>query len=87
MSSPKEILHVLSTITETDEVLSNPDLRLYDLQILDSMRTVELLLAVSLELGVDIQPAAFDRESWATPRKFLDDILRRSVVEDRVLIP
>ena len=78
MSSPEKILSLLSTVTETDEVLQNPDLALYDLQILDSMRTVELLLAVSRDLGIEISPADFDRDAWATPRKFVDDILSRS---------
>jgi D-alanine--poly(phosphoribitol) ligase subunit 2 len=80
MSSPEKILNLLSDITETDEVRSNPDLRLYDLQILDSMRTVELMVAVSSDLGVEILPAEFDREIWATPRKFLADILSRGAV-------
>lgn len=78
MSNPEEILKLLSEITETDEVRRNPDLALYELQILDSMRTVELLLAVSRDLGIEISPAEFDRDAWATPRKFVDDILNRS---------
>ena len=52
MPSPEKILSLLSAITESDEVRRNPDLALYDLQFLDSMRTVELLLAVSQDLGV-----------------------------------
>ena len=78
MATPEKILSLLSEITETDEVRRNPDLALYDLQILDSMRTVELLLAVSRDLGIEISPADFDRDAWATPRKFVDDILSRS---------
>jgi len=80
MSSPEKILSLLSTVTETDEVLQNPDLALYDLQILDSMRTVELILAVSSEFGIEISPAEFDRDAWATPGKFVGDILQRSAV-------
>jgi D-alanine--poly(phosphoribitol) ligase subunit 2 len=78
MSSPEQILNVLSEITETDEVRRNPDLPLYDLQILDSMRTVELLLAVARDLGIEISPAEFDRDAWATPGKFVADLLSRS---------
>jgi D-alanine--poly(phosphoribitol) ligase subunit 2 len=78
MTSPEKILNLLTEITESDDIRTHPDLPLYDLQILDSMRTVELLLAVSRELGIEISPAEFDRESWGTPRKFVEDILNRS---------
>jgi D-alanine--poly(phosphoribitol) ligase subunit 2 len=78
MSSPEEILNLLSAVTETDEVKTNPDLRLFDLQILDSMGTVELLVALSRDLGVEVQLAEIDRERWATPREFLNDILGRT---------
>ena len=80
MPTPEKILSLLSEITETEEVRRNPDLALYDLQILDSMRTVELLIAVSRDLGIEISPAEFDRDAWATPQKFVDDILNRSAL-------
>ena len=60
---------------------SNPDLALYDLQILDSMKTVELLVALSRDVGVEISPADFEREAWATPRKLVEDVLKRTGVE------
>jgi D-alanine--poly(phosphoribitol) ligase subunit 2 len=72
-----QILDVLATVAETDEVRSNPDLALYDLQVLDSMKTVELMVALSSELSVDVSPAEFEREAWATPQKFVADIEHR----------
>jgi len=74
------ILDVLASVAETEEVRTDPDLALYDLQILDSMKTVELIVALSREIGVEISPAEFEREAWATPRKLVDDILRRLAV-------
>ena len=71
------ILDVLASVAETDEVRTNPDLALYDLQILDSMKTVELIVALGSDLGVEVSPAEFEREAWATPAKFVADILRR----------
>ena len=71
------ILDVLATVAETDEVRTNPDLALYDLQILDSMKTVELIVALGRDIGVEVSPAEFEREAWATPAKFVADILRR----------
>jgi D-alanine--poly(phosphoribitol) ligase subunit 2 len=72
-----QILAVLARVAETDEVLKQPDLALYDLQILDSMKTVELIVALGQEVGVEISPAEFEREAWATPAKLVADIEKR----------
>ncbi|HYR58801.1 MAG TPA: D-alanine--poly(phosphoribitol) ligase subunit DltC [Chthoniobacteraceae bacterium] len=72
-----QILDVLARVAETDEVRTNPDLALFDLQVLDSMKTVELIVALSGELGVEISPAEFEREAWATPRKLVEDVQNR----------
>ena len=72
-----QILDVLARIAETDEVRTNPDLALFDLQVLDSMKTVELIVALGAELGVEISPAEFEREAWATPRKMVEDVQAR----------
>jgi D-alanine--poly(phosphoribitol) ligase subunit 2 len=72
-----KILEVLASVAETDEVRSNPDLPLYEMQILDSMKTVELIVALGREVGVEVSPAEFDREAWATPSKLVADVERR----------
>lgn len=72
-----QILDVLASVTETNEVRTQPDLALYDLQVLDSMKTVELIVALGREVGVEVSPAEFDREAWATPRKLVEDVQRR----------
>ena len=71
------ILDVLARVAETDEVRTNPDLALFDLQVLDSMKTVELIVAFGSELGVEISPAEFEREAWATPRLLVADLQQR----------
>jgi D-alanine--poly(phosphoribitol) ligase subunit 2 len=58
-------------VSQVDDVRHNPDARLYDLQILDSMKTVALILALSTEFGVTISPAELDREEWEIPRKIV----------------
>ena len=72
-----KILEILAAVAETEEVRTNPDLALYDLQVLDSMKTVELIVALGQQLGVEISPAEFEREAWATPAKFVADIQHR----------
>ena len=76
-ASADQILNVLASVAETDEVRTNLDLALYDLQVLDSMKTVQLIVEIGREIGVEVSPAEFDREAWATPRKIVEDIQRR----------
>ena len=71
------ILEVLANVAETDEVRAQPDLALYDLQVLDSMKTVQLIVELGQQLGVEISPAEFDRDAWATPAKLVADVQRR----------
>jgi D-alanine--poly(phosphoribitol) ligase subunit 2 len=78
MSTAEKVLSVLADVAEVEEVRRDPDLRLYDLDILDSLKTVELIVAFSEKLGVEISPAELEREQWATPRKIV------AFMEDRV---
>src|ERR1041385_5660304 len=50
------------------EVFTNLDLPIYEYNVLDSMKTVELILMIEEEFGVKVSPAEFERESWRTPR-------------------
>ena len=77
MSTAEQVLDILARVADTDEIRSKPDLALYDTQLLDSLRTVELMVALSQELGVEVSPAEFEREAWATPRKLVEDIESR----------
>jgi D-alanine--poly(phosphoribitol) ligase subunit 2 len=74
MSTFERVMALLKSVSETDEVQKNPDLALYHLQILDSMKTVQLMVAFSQEFGIDISPAEFERDRWATPRMIAADI-------------
>jgi len=72
-----KVLLLLASVGETDEVLSNLDLPLYDYQVLDSMRTVHLILLIEEEFGLQISPAEFERERWRTPRAVIADLQQR----------
>jgi D-alanine--poly(phosphoribitol) ligase subunit 2 len=73
----QKILELLVSVTGTEEVRSNLDLSLYDSHVIDSMQTVQLIVAIEQEFRIQVSPAEFDRESWATPRKIVADIQRR----------
>lgn len=75
--SAEQILDVLARVAEQDEVRHDLDLRLYDLQILDSMKTVELIVALSEAFGIAISPADLERDQWQTPRAIVADVQRR----------
>ncbi len=80
MSTAEKVLTVVADVAEVDEVRRNLDLRLYDLDILDSLKTIELIVAFSEKLGIEVSPAEFEREQWATPGKivtFIENKLRR----------
>jgi D-alanine--poly(phosphoribitol) ligase subunit 2 len=73
----EKVLQLLASVAETDEVRTNLDLPLYDYQVLDSIKTVELIVAIEEKFGLKVSPAEFERESWATPREVIADIQRR----------
>ena len=77
MTISDRVLNVLVDVAEIEGVRDDPDVRLYDLQILDSMQTVKLILALSSEFGVEISPAEFDRDEWSTPRKIISYMERK----------
>jgi D-alanine--poly(phosphoribitol) ligase subunit 2 len=73
----QQVLQLLASVTETDEVHTNLELPLYESQLLDSIKTVELMIRIEEEFGLKISPAEFERESWETPRKIIADVERR----------
>jgi D-alanine--poly(phosphoribitol) ligase subunit 2 len=79
MTVSERVLNMLVGVPEIEDVRNELDVRLFDLQILDSMKTVELIVAFSSEFDVEISPADFDREEWATPRKIISYIERKLV--------
>jgi D-alanine--poly(phosphoribitol) ligase subunit 2 len=74
-----QLLDILAEITGTDEVRVNLQLELFETQVLDSMRVVELIVRIDEAFSVSVSPADFDRTSWATPEKFLADVEARLV--------
>jgi D-alanine--poly(phosphoribitol) ligase subunit 2 len=73
----EKVLQLLASVAETDEVRANLELRLYECQLLDSIKTVELMIGIEKEFGLKISPAEFERENWETPGKIIADLERR----------
>ncbi len=65
------VLNILERVSGTSEVRDNPDLELFDQQILDSFDLMCVIVELSDTLHVEISPAEVEREEWSTPRKIV----------------
>jgi D-alanine--poly(phosphoribitol) ligase subunit 2 len=78
MPISEQVLTILEDISEYDDLRQNLDIRLYDQHILDSLKTVELMIALAEAFEIEIAPTSFEPEQWATPRRLIaaiEDIL------------
>ena len=73
----EKVLELVASVAETDEVCTNLELPLYECQLLDSIKTVELMIGIEEEFGLKISPAEFERENWATPGRIIADLESR----------
>jgi len=78
MAFDEEVVAAIEEVTREPEVRVNHELPLFELQVLDSLRTIMLLVELNSRFGVDIAPSEIDREVWATPARIV------AFVEERV---
>lgn len=71
MSVSDEVIAALVAVTQEPDVAVSRDVDLFGQQILDSLRTIELVVELSERLGTDIALSEIDRISWATPHKII----------------
>jgi D-alanine--poly(phosphoribitol) ligase subunit 2 len=76
-TTAERTLTVLRTVLDGADIGSDLDVALYASGILDSLRTVELIVGLSEEFGIEISPAEFDRQQWSTPRGIISDMTTR----------
>ncbi len=69
MGTTERVISIIARVTDSDEAERDPDVRLYERGILDSIGTVELLVELSREFDVALSPAEVDRVEWATPTR------------------
>ena len=65
------VLDILEDLTGSDEVKKDLDVNLFETGLLDSMATVQLLLELQTQLGVDVPVSEFERSEWDTPNKLI----------------
>lgn len=67
----EQVLDILVDLTGSEEVRDNLNLNLFDNGLLDSMATVQLLLELQTQLGIDVPVSEFERSEWDTPNKII----------------
>lgn len=71
VTTADQVLAILGEIAEQDDLAEELDVRLYDEHMLDSLKTVELILAFNEAFDIEIAPTSFEPEQWATPRRIV----------------
>ena len=70
MDIKASVLAILNDLTGND-VSGAMDDNLFDSGLLDSMGSVQLLLQLQSELGIDVPVSEFERSAWDTPNKII----------------
>ena len=65
------VLGILEDLTGSDEVSKDLDVNLFETGLLDSMATVQLLLELQAQYGIDVPVSEFERSEWDTPNKII----------------
>lgn len=65
------VLGILEDLAGSDEVSKDLDVNLFETGLLDSMATVQLLLELQAQCGIDVPVSEFERSEWDTPNKII----------------
>lgn len=76
-SIDERIIDLVVEITGEDDVADEPDIDLFEEEILDSMAAIELLVGLKDEFGVSIAPTELDREEMNTINKIIARVSER----------
>lgn len=74
MNIEESVLNMLEEITGTDEVKDNKEIDLFEEGLMDSLATVQLLVEIEGQLGIQVPVSEFDREQWKTPNKIIEQV-------------
>jgi D-alanine--poly(phosphoribitol) ligase subunit 2 len=77
-SIDETVLKELEKLTGTNQVRVDRDVDLFGQRLLDSLGAVELTVALSESLGIELSPSDIDRDAWSTPRKIIDFVTERT---------
>lgn len=72
-----KILELLAEICEDESVMEDPEMDLFEADLLDSIGFAELLVEIEEEFGAVIAPSEIEREEINTPGKIINVIMER----------
>lgn len=67
------VLSILNDLTGED-LSQKLDENIYDSGLMDSMASVQMLLALQEQLDIDVPVSEFDRSEWETPNKIISKV-------------
>lgn len=65
------VLDILEDLTGSNEVKKDLDVNLFETGLLDSMGTVQMLLELDNQCGIQVPVSEFERSEWDTPNKII----------------
>ena len=74
----EQIFDILEKICEDDIVRSNPDIDLFESDLMDSLGFAELLADIEDDLGILVAPSEVDRSTFNTPNRIVAYLETRS---------
>ena len=74
----ERVMDLLAEICVDDLVREDPDIDLFEEDLLDSLAFTELLVAIEEEFGIVISPSEVERSDVQTPNKIIALIQARS---------
>lgn len=72
MEIKEKVLDMLAEVCQDDVVKEELDLDIFEAGLLDSMGTVDLLVLIEEQLGINVPITEFDRDTWNTPNAIID---------------
>ncbi|EGQ2705764.1 D-alanine--poly(phosphoribitol) ligase subunit DltC [Staphylococcus pseudintermedius] len=76
MEFNEKVLDIIAEVADDDIVKSNLDIHIFDEGIMDSMQSVQLLVAFQDELDIEVPIMDFNREEWGTPNQIINELAK-----------
>lgn len=70
MDFEKLALEIMEDVCETDEIRDDLDMDLFDAGLIDSLATINIILAIEEKIGVRLQPTDFEKKDISTVNNF-----------------
>lgn len=61
---------IMTDICETDDIVDEPDMDLFEAGLIDSLSTINIILAIEDKLDIQLQPTDLDKKDVSTLNNF-----------------